>query len=378
MEEKYAILQGLEIVSMDSLLDFISKEHDFNAIRVPLSVTSVHKNPKASMFGGGVVQRNPSLNNLAYHEILDVVVREAGQRSLFVLLDMHRLSAGDRNNALWWDGSVSEASLIGAWQVLAKRHCESWNVIGADLMNEPWGAAWGHGAHDQDWAAAAERIGAAVAEACPRWLLFVEGVSHTTLSKAEPAVQGQSAHGHMWASNLEGVAHRPLSFGVSSSTATANNASSSSKKLIYSPHVYGPSVAPQPYFDEEGFPSIMNHIWETHFGYVAATGKGCLVVGEWGGWYTGSDAVWQRAFAAWLSKHKIGSFYWSLNPTSRDTGGLVLADWKTPSAPKLEMLRLVPGSAVLVAEHETHEHETHEHAAHEHNGHGTRNASSTR
>ena len=90
----------------------------------------------------------------------------------------------------------------------------------------------------------------------------------------------------------------------------------------------------------------MNHIWETHFGYVAATGKGCLVVGEWGGWYTGSDAVWQRAFSAYLSRHRVGSFYWALNPTSRDTGGLVLADWRTPNAHKLAMLSTMPGTAL--------------------------------
>ena len=190
MEEKYAILQGLEVVSMGSLLDLIER-NGFNTIRVPLSVTSTLHDPKANMFGGGVVQENPQLNGLRYHEVVDVLVRDAGRRHLLILLDMHRLSAGDRNNALWWDATVSEQQLIDAWLKLAARHCSSWNVIGADLFNEPWGAAWGHGPVNQDWAAAAERIGAAVSKACPRWLLFVEGVSHTT-SNDEPAVRGQS------------------------------------------------------------------------------------------------------------------------------------------------------------------------------------------
>ena len=377
MEEKYAILQGLEVVSMGSLLDLIER-NGFNTIRVPLSVTSTLHDPKANMFGGGVVQENPQFNGLRYHEVVDVLVRDAGRRHLLILLDMHRLSAGDRNNALWWDATVSEQQLIDAWLKLAARHCSSWNVIGADLFNEPWGAAWGHGPVNQDWAAAAERIGAAVSKACPRWLLFVEGVSHTT-SNDEPAVRGQSDRGHMWASNLEGVASRPLA------------ALPDASKLVYSPHVYGPSVAPQPYFSEEGFPGIMGGIWETHFGYVASSGKGCVVVGEWGGWFTGSDAVWQRAFSQHLAKHHIGSFYWALNPTSRDTGGLVLADWKTPNTLKLEMLASIPSTQVREAplsapgmgreEHGQHDivkHEQHNHHEHDHNGRaGHYNASST-
>ena len=52
------------------------------------------------------------------------------------------------------------------------------------------------------------------------------------------------------------------------------------------------------------------------------------MVGEWGGKLTGPDAAWQKAFAAYLRERQIGSFYWCLNPTSRDTGGLLLNDWQ--------------------------------------------------
>ena len=33
-------------------------------------------------------------------------------------------------------------------------------------------------------------------------------------------------------------------------------------KLVYSPHVYGPSVYMQHYFNAEGFPSNMPQLWE--------------------------------------------------------------------------------------------------------------------
>ena len=85
----------------------------------------------------------------------------------------------------------------------------------------------------------------------------------------------------------------------------------------------------------------------------------CIVIGEWGGWFAANDAIWQKAFGAYLSKRQIGHFYWALNPTSRDTGGLVLADWHTPNEQKLTLLKSMPATSVGMA---THEHEHHKHA----------------
>ena len=335
MEEKYAMLQGLEKVRMASLLDLVAG-HGFNAVRIPLAVTSVLADPLTSQFGGMIGQINPGLHERHYLQVLDVLVREASKRGLLVLLDMHRLSAGDRNNPLWHDAAVGEEQLLGAWQILASRYCESaWNVVGADIFNEPWAASWGHGPPGEDWAAAAERVGSRVSHACARWLILIEGVSHTD-SHDEPAAGAtQSPLGHNWAANLEGMRDRPIKL------------TPERGKLVLSPHVYGPSVAPQPYFDEPDFPRNLEAIWDTFFGFVASSGSGCLVIGEWGGWMSGSDALWQKAFSAYLTHRRISHFYWALNPTSRDTGGLVLADWSSPSTNKLTMLDAMPATPVL-------------------------------
>ena len=355
MEEKYHVLQGLERVPMKELLDFVAG-HGFNAIRVPLSVTGVLDDPVSSQFGGMLGQQNPAMHEIRYLKVLDKLIHEASARSLGVLLDMHRLSAGDRNNPLWHDASVGEEKLLAAWHVLARRYCGAWNVIGADIFNEPWAASWGHGPAHEDWAKAAERIGAAVSHACPRWLLFVEGVSHTTSSGEPAAGPGQSEFGHNWASNLEGVRSRPLRL-------------TDPSKLVYSPHIYGPSVAPQAYFEAADFPANMPAIWEAHFGFVSSRQLGCVVVGEWGGWFSGTDATWQKAFAAWLSKRQMGTFYWALNPTSRDTGGLVLADWRSPSSLKLAMLGAMPVTTLIsvasAAAESQHDHEYHSKHVHE-------------
>ena len=63
----------------------------------------------------------------------------------------------------------------------------------------------------------------------------------------------------------------------------------------------------------------MPAIWDAQFGFVRDGAP--LLVGEWGGWLTGRDAVWQRAFAAYLRARHIGSFYWSLlTPLQRAFG----------------------------------------------------------
>ena len=152
----------------------------------------------------------------------------------------------------------SRAESRRAWQTLGKRYCASaWNVAFADVFNEPHSAAWGNGEWD-DWALGAERIARAIAHACPRWLLFVEGVGHTTADRKTPAAFNQSEPGHNWAANLEGVRTRPL-----------NMIPGHADKLVYSPHIYGPSVAPQTYFSAaDGFPDNLPAIWEEQFGFI--------------------------------------------------------------------------------------------------------------
>ena len=101
-----------------------------------------------------------------------------------------------------------------------------------------------------------------------------------------------------------------------------------------------------PYFDAKDFPHNMAAIWERHFGYLQSTGA-TVVVGEWGGFGRGKDRIWQDAFAAFLLDKGLSSFYWSLNPNSQDTGGLLTSSWSQPESAKLGVLRMLPSTALL-------------------------------
>ena len=70
--------------------------------------------------------------------------------------------------------------MIADWQMLAQHYADNPTVIGADLYNEPHadgtdpngtGACWGCGDVNRDWRLAAERIGNAILEANPNWLI---------------------------------------------------------------------------------------------------------------------------------------------------------------------------------------------------------------
>lgn len=116
----------------------------------------------------------------------------------------------------------------------------------------------GDGNTATDWCLAAERIGAVVLEANPRLLVFVEGV--------------ESACGEhsWWGGCLTAAGQAPVQLPVAD-------------KLVYSPHVYGPSVHAQHYFSDPSFPNNLPAIWNKHFGCVLQNKLGpAIVPGEWG------------------------------------------------------------------------------------------------
>ncbi len=111
-------------------------------------------------------------------------MRKAAERRLLVMVNVHRtIATAWPGEGLWYDGMVSESQAIASWTALATKLCKHWNFFAADLVNEPFKASWGRG-KPTDWNKAAERIGNAVLGACPRLLIFVQGVA------GDPGAQG--------------------------------------------------------------------------------------------------------------------------------------------------------------------------------------------
>jgi hypothetical protein len=97
------------------------------------------------------------------------------------------------------------------------------------------------------------------------------------------------------------------------------------------------------YFNDPSFPNNMPQIWWEQWGYLSSS-KYSLVIGEFGGKEAeGSlDRIWSDEIENWFIQNNItNNFFWSLNPNSKDTGGIFYDDWSTPNTYKLDILNKI-------------------------------------
>ena len=117
-------------------------------------------------------------------------------------------------------------------------------------------------------------------------------------------------------------------------------------RLLLAPHTYGPDVYVQPYFNASNFPSNMPAIWDQHFGQFVQAGY-AVMLGEFGGKFGRGDArdvQWQNALVDYMvGKGMRSGFYWSWNPNSGDTGGILDDDWTTVRTDKVQLLQRLWG-----------------------------------
>jgi endoglucanase len=308
--ESYAP-HGLWARSLDSLLDQIV-QLGFNVIRLPYSNQLFDS---SSVPNGINYELNPDLKGLNGLQIMDKLIEGAGKRGLKVILDRHRPDSNAQSE-LWYTSQYSQERWIQDWVMLAQRYAGNDTVIGADLHNEPHGkATWGSGDPATDWRLAAEKAGNAILAVNPNWLIIVQGVDHV------------GDDWYWWGGNLSGARQYPVQLDIPG-------------RLVYSTHVYGPGVYPQPWFSDPTFPDNLPGIWENHWSYLQKENIAPVVVGEFGGRSVGDDkeGVWQRTLVSYLSKNRISYFYWTLNPDSGDTGGVLLNDWQSVDPGKKALL----------------------------------------
>lgn len=295
------------------------KSLGYNLIRLPYSVKTL----RASNISGVdfSIGSNQELEDKSPLEVMDAIVKEAESQGLLILLDSHRLN-DQRISELWYGDGFTETDWIETWKMLANRYKNQANVIGADLKNEPYGrASWGTDDPDTDWRLAAERAGNAIIAINPNWLIVVEGV--------EKNVPGQKLSTHWRGGNLEGVRRYPVRL-------------SSPNKLVYSPHEYGPGVFNHPWFSKPNFPKNLNNRWETGWNYIAREEIAPILIGEFGGRQTdrnSKEGIWKRHLVDYINQQNLSFAYWSWNPNSDDTGGILKDNWKSVNGSKQRLLQ---------------------------------------
>ncbi|GEM_PF-855046 len=359
------------------------KAMGINVVRIPLVTQTLTGTDPQGMA--------PYLKNTASVQIsnsrlaLETVIKELDAAGIYVLLDIHSCS----NYVDWRKGRLDarppyvdatrenydfkredsscaatnnpstvtriqaydEAKWLADLKTLAGLEAQLGvsNILGIDIFNEPWDYTWA------EWKTLSEHAYTAINSVNPNVLIFVEGISATagnqdgTPNTITQVPYGSSGIVPNWGGNLY--------------EAGANPPNIPKDRLVFSPHVYGPSVfvgkqfadPAQPQCAElegDAFgdakcnivinPTLLQQGWEDHWGYLKDMGY-AVVIGEWGGnmdWPKGNanlrdqarysymtdtttDEQWQNAFADYLiSKSIADTIYWSINPESGDTGGL--------------------------------------------------------
>ncbi|NNN36977.1 cellulase family glycosylhydrolase [Streptomyces sp. S3(2020)] len=303
------VVHGLWSRDYKSMIDQM-KSLGYNTIRIPFS-DDIFKSgtvPNSIDFSSG---KNADLQGLNSLGVLDKIVSYAGQDGLKVILDRHRPDAGGQS-ALWYTSAVPESTWIANLRALATRYLGQDTVVGIDLHNEPHDpACWGCGDTTRDWRLAAQRAGNAILAVNPELLIFVEGV------------QTYNGVSGWWGGNLMGVADYPVQLNVAN-------------RVVYSAHDYATSVAQQSWFSDPTFPANMPGIWDRYWGYIFKQNIAPVWVGEFGTTLQSTvDQRWLAALVDYLrptSTYGSDSFhwtFWSWNPNSGDTGGILKDDWQT-------------------------------------------------
>jgi aryl-phospho-beta-D-glucosidase BglC (GH1 family) len=333
------VVHGIWSRDYKSMLQQI-KDMGFNCIRLPWCIEMIGKTPTSIQINAygvdaytGQTGLNLDLAGLDSLGVMDKIIDYANTLGLKIILDCHSGGAGQyAAEPLWYSSAYSESSWINAWTTLISRYKNRANVIGADLKNEPHGnlgtgqkppATWGYdcpGYSNTNWKAAAERCGKAILAVNSNIVIFVEGTE-----------MAEDKTGYWWGGNLQDVAKYPIT-GISSSN------------LEYSFHEYGAGVYNQTWFSDPTFPNNMPAIWDQHFYYIQKQGLGQLLLGEFGiteanAANTGSiDYKWLTKLMSYLGG-TVDWTFWSWNPDSGDTGGILKDDWATVNTAKYNIIK---------------------------------------
>jgi aryl-phospho-beta-D-glucosidase BglC (GH1 family) len=121
-------------------------------------------------------------------------------------------------------------------------------------------------------------------------------------------------------------------------------------KLVYSPHDYPNSVWPQQWFQVNEFPENLTDVFREAWGFIFEEGIAPIYLGEFGSELVESkDIAWMDEITQYLNgdfntdgvvdipatQEGMSFAYWSWNPNSSFTGGILMDDWSTVHQHKL-------------------------------------------
>lgn len=296
------ILGGSKIRQWDSILESLKQER-YNALRIPFSFDSIENwNTVISRECYGY--ENQWLEGHTIRTSMHQMFQKSLLSNIAIVLDFHRIN--DSITPLPWSSSVTKQDIFFMWKKVIEEFNSYPNFMGIDIKNEPHGDySW------KEWAFFCREFIQYVQQTVPHFkkIIFIEGVQ-----------DHNSCWGGSFKEFMKQTSHNSVS--IHNFFETTN--------IVFSPHVYGPSVRGNDVMYEN------REQWNEWFGDLTSMNVS-IVIGEIGGTMNGLDFIWHQSILLYLQEKEIRNiFYWCLNPDSSDTNGLFENDWKTFSVNKLE------------------------------------------
>lgn len=344
------VLHGLWTADFETMLTQI-KALGFNSVRIPFQFdfifdTSIKPSGITTTCDGKPcntqIPQDSALNAFQY------IVKRFTDSGLYVLLDDHYEDKLYVTNQTQW---------VEGWRKVAQLFINN-SSVGYDIYNEPdaQSLAWETGA--TPWAKGLTSAANVIYSVDNNKLIFVEGV----------------AQGSLKANWGDGFATDDAALSVSNPKNYFTQLLSQPylNQIVISPHVYGPDGTNNQGPDHSN-QAVAFADWSRLHGYLfnnfsninntsqsgfCLNGK-ChlfaIAYGEFGGKFDPSDPYYEKDkatlinLANFINRLGVGKsaipswFYWSWNPNSGNTGGILKDDWKTYDCNKVNYLKTYLG-----------------------------------
>ncbi|WP_236120672.1 cellulase family glycosylhydrolase [Cellulomonas palmilytica] len=333
------VFHGLWAVNLEDVTRSMA-EHGINIVRVPISTQLLleWKAGKAAVSSGVNTYVNPELEGKTSLEVFDRFLALSEKYGLKVMLDLHSAEADNAGHfhPVWWKGTITVDDFYAGWEWVTARYKNNDTLVAMDIKNEPHGTAsssprakWDSSTDQDNFKYLCETTGKKILAINPKVLILCEGIEvYPKPGVSWSSTNNKEFYGTWWGGNLRGVTDHPIKLGAN--------------QLVYSPHDYGPLVFEQDWFQKPFTKATLeSDVWDPNWLFIHKQGIAPLLIGEWGG-RVGQDERqdrWLTALRDLMIERRISHTFWSLNPNSGDTGGLLLDDWKTWDSAKYELLK---------------------------------------
>jgi len=336
------VFHGLWSANLDKTVKAMA-DRGINLVRVPFATELIDEWMNGVFVPHNInTFANPELEGKTSLEVFDAFLAASKKYGVKVLLDAHSPHIDNMGHIYptWTKDDITEDVFFDTWVWLAERYKNDDTIIGFDLENEPHGKAhsdtnfakWDNSNDANNWKRVAEEASKRILAVHPNVLILIEGIEVYPIDGASwTSTNEKDYHFNWWGGNLRGVKDFPVIV------------EGHQNKIMYSPHDYGPAVFRQDWF-YPGFnkDTLIADVWDDNWLYIHKQEISPLLMGEWGGFLDGGDNEnWMLALRELMDEYKIHHTFWTLNPNSGDTGGLLDHDWATWNEAKYGVLEPV-------------------------------------